>query len=236
MLIDLSKRSNEEELMDDPNVTEEALNVALSDISRVNRLLGGTSITVKAVFNQIKKTPVVKKWVLIDLGCGDGEMLRYIAKHARKENISIQLIGIDTNDKCIVRARKMSVEYPEISYYTQDIFKLTKQDFNCDIIICTLTLHHFGDEGIKKVLKKSMELVSTAVIINDIHRNQMTYYLFKLFSFFFIQGYVAKNDGLVSIKRGFKREELVNFAKELQLKKYQLHWKWAFRYRWIIDI
>ncbi|WP_299436330.1 methyltransferase domain-containing protein [uncultured Aquimarina sp.] len=235
MLVDLTHRSDEEELMDDPEVNETDLNTALSDISRVNRLLGGNHITINAVLDRIRKKDGSKEWVVMDLGCGDGEMLRQLANVFEKKGIKVRLIGIDNNDKCLSQARNLSTPYKNIEFYNKNIMNLTKENFYCDIVICTLTLHHFKDEEIKKVLKKSMELVSEIVIINDIHRNRLSYYLFKVFSYFFIKGYIAKNDGLVSIKRGFKRKELIYFAKELQLTSYQLHWKWAFRYRWIIS-
>ncbi len=235
MLVDLTYRSNEEELMDDPDIDNRDLTIALQDISRVNKLLGGNTITVNAVFNQIKNRSKQKEWRVMDLGCGDGEMLRQIADSARKKGVSIKLIGIDNNYRCIAQAKKLSDAYPEISYHNKDILTLTKQDFGCHIIISTLTLHHFKDKEIIKVLQKGIELVSEVIIINDIHRNILTYYLYKLFSFFFINGYIAKNDGLISIKRGFKRKELICFADELKLKRYTLDWKWAFRYRWIIN-
>ncbi|MDH7446453.1 methyltransferase domain-containing protein [Aquimarina sp. 2201CG14-23] len=225
MLINLRHRSNEEELMDDPEVDEQALNIALQDISRANKLLGGNNVTIKTVFNLIQKEDVVKEWVIIDFGCGDGEILRQLINSSRKKGIKLKLIGIDNNEKCVIQARKLSISYPEIEFFHRDILTVTKQDFHCDIIICTLTLHHFDDEQIKNVLKKSISLVSKAVIINDIHRNKVSYYLFKLFSFFFIKGYIAKYDGLISIKRGFKKRELVDFAKELQISSYQLDWK-----------
>ena len=41
-------------------------------------------------------------------------------------------------------------------------------------------------------------------------------------------------DGLISILRGFKREELESFSNILQVKP-QIKWKWAFRYQWIIQ-
>jgi len=234
-LVNLKKRSNEAELMDDPSVPEEDLNTALSDISRVNRLLGGNGITINAVLKQIDESPNTKEWVIMDLGSGDGEMLRLLHDKVVKKAVKVRLIGIDINDACLNQAKKLSELYPAIEFYNKNIFTLSKEDFYCDIIICTLTLHHFRDEDIKKVLKKSLTLVSKVLIINDIHRNILTYYLFKLFSFFFIKGYIAKNDGLVSIKRGFKRKELLHLAKELQIDSYQLDWKWAFRYRWVIS-
>lgn len=235
MFLDLTKRSNEKELMDDPMVDKKELNIALSDVSRANRLLGGNGITINAVFDQIASAMIVKEWTIMDLGSGDGEMLRQIADQARKKNIKVKLIGLDINDKCVLRSKELSVLYPEISYYNKDIGTLTKQEFYCDIMICTLTFHHMKDEEIKKIIDKSMELVSTSLIINDLHRTNIAYFLFRIFSFFFIKGHIAKHDGLVSIKRGFKRKELENLAKELNLT-YQLDWKWAFRYRWIINM
>ncbi|AXT49653.1 methyltransferase domain-containing protein [Aquimarina sp. BL5] len=234
MLVNLEYRSNEAELMDDPEVNEKDLGIALEDISRVNRLLGGNSITINAVLDEIKKSEHTKNLVIMDLGCGDGEMLRKLADVFSKKEINARLIGVDNNEKCLSQARELSASYTEIEFHNKNILTLEKNDFHCDIIICTLTLHHFKDEDIKSVLKKSLELVSKAVIINDIHRNKWSYYLFKMFSYFFIKGYIAKNDGLVSIKRGFKRKELLHFAKELKLDTYQLDWKWAFRYRWVI--
>ncbi|GAA3510991.1 class I SAM-dependent methyltransferase [Aquimarina addita] len=236
MFLNLTNRSEEKELMDDPMVDQKALDVALSDVSRVNKLLGGNGITINAVFKQIARAMIVKEWTIVDLGSGDGEMLRQIADQARKLKIKVKLIGLDINDKCVLRSKQLSVLYPEISYYNKSFISLTKEELYCDIMICTLTFHHMKNEEIKNVIYKSKELVSTSLIINDLHRNSIAYFLFKIFSFFFIKGHIAKHDGLVSIKRGFKRIELMNLAKELNLHSYQLDWKWAFRYRWIIQM
>ena len=46
---------------------------------------------------------------------------------------------------------------------------------------------------------------------------------------------MSREDGLISILRGFKKEELVAFSKKLRFNKYKIQWKWAFRYQWIIS-
>jgi heme/copper-type cytochrome/quinol oxidase subunit 2 len=45
---------------------------------------------------------------------------------------------------------------------------------------------------------------------------------------------MSKEDGLVSILRGFKKPELEQYSKKLDFKNYSIQWKWAFRYQWII--
>lgn len=234
MLANLQYRSNELELMDNPEVEEKALKIALSDISRANRWLGGNAITIRAVHKLIKDIDTTKELTILDLGCGDGEMLRAIANSFKRKKRVIKLIGIDLNEKSLAYANEISTEYPQISFLNQDILEIDSVKSSFDIIICTLTLHHLRNEEIKEVMEKSVELATVGVVINDLQRSTIAYYLFKIFSFFFIKGYIAKNDGLVSIKRGFKKQELLYFARELRLKQYQIDWKWAFRYRWVI--
>ena len=45
---------------------------------------------------------------------------------------------------------------------------------------------------------------------------------------------MTRKDGLTSILRGFKKEELIQFSKKLKLKNYKIEWKWAFRYQWVV--
>lgn len=234
MFVNLKHRSKENEIMDDPNIEDRALNEALSDISRVNRWLGGNNITIKAILKLIKKVPISKEIIICDLGCGDGEMLRIIAKVFRRKKRNVRLIGIDLNEKSLQSANKLSEDYPEISFFRQNILEIDASKFYCDIIISTLTLHHLAYGQIKPVLSKSVMLANKAVIINDLHRSVIAYYLFKIFSFFFIKSYIAKNDGLVSIKRGFTKQELIQFSKDIEVSQFKIDWKWAFRFRWIL--
>jgi len=46
---------------------------------------------------------------------------------------------------------------------------------------------------------------------------------------------MSREDGLISILRGFKRKDLIDFSKKLNFGNYTIQWKWAFRYQWIIS-
>lgn len=234
MLIDLTKRSDRPELMDDFQAGIKSLKVVYDDINRANALLGGSNITVRAIANLMKQKPQ-ESYTIVDMGCGDGQMLRNVAQYCRKWNTPVKLIGIDLNADAITLAKEASLGYPEIEYQIRDILKLDTEEFSCDIVINTLSMHHFVDEDIARFINKFNQLAHIGVIINDLHRSRWAYYLFKLFSLIFIKTETAKIDGLISISKGFVKSDLIQYSKALPDIKHKISWKWAFRYVWIMQ-
>lgn len=231
---DLKYRSTEIELMDIPDISEKDLKDALYDISKSNKMLGGNKITFKAIENLIKENPLKKEWTIVDVGCGDGEMLRLIAHYFKNHTVNFRLIGIDLSPQSIAMGKELSKEYPEITLVEKDILTIDSEALDCDILICTLTLHHFSNDEILTFMEQFVKLSQVAVVINDLQRSKIAYQLFRLFSRIFIKSHVAKNDGLVSIASGFRKQELKTFAQQLELKHSEITWKWAFRYLWLI--
>jgi len=115
------------------------------------------------------------------------------------------------------------------------IFSESFSELKCDIILCTLTLHHFENNEIIKLLRLFDTNSRLGFVVNDLHRNSLAYRLFQLVCFVFRMNEMSRNDGLISILRGFKKEELVDFSEKLSFKKYSIQWKWAFRYQWIVE-
>lgn len=233
-MIDFSVRSRVDELMDDPNMELPTLRKAYEDINRCNNLLGGDSITINGVWEVIKNSKK-ESYTILDMGCGDGTMLRKLSDFLSKKGMSHKMIGIDLRDDVLLIAREQSGDYPQIEFQKMDILKADKS-FSCDIIINTLTMHHFEEERIDAFLKQFVSLAKIGVVINDLERSRLSYNLFKIFSFFFISTRVAKIDGLISISKGFRKDELLKLAKKIPGVIHGIQWKWAFRYVWIMQI
>ncbi|MDE0597663.1 methyltransferase domain-containing protein [Dokdonia genika] len=232
--MNFNKRSTAPELMDDAELPEAELRLALKDLAVVNKYLGGNQITITALEGMITSQPDKKLWRVMDVGCGDGEVLRQIARHFKNLDYKIEFIGLDINEKSIARARKKSEGISHLTFSTQNILTLDAATAGCDIILCTLTMHHFTDQQICTFIKTFVQLASTGVIINDLQRSKIAYRLFQLFSGIFMKSKIAKYDGKVSIARAFKKEELETYSKQLALDSYSIQWKWAFRYLWVI--
>lgn len=234
MAINTQYRSDEPEIMDDFALEGEVLRDALDKIAKINQLLGGNQLTLQGVQGLIARISKTTEITIVDVGCGNGDMLRTLAEYGLKKQLHFKLIGIDANQFTIHHAIKLSENYSNISYRCEDIFDKPFKELQYDIVLCTLTLHHFKDNEIIKLMTVFNANSKVGIVINDLHRSLISYRLFQALCFVFRLNAMSKEDGLVSILRGFKKEDLIDFSKKLKLNNYKIQWKWAFRYQWII--
>nr|WP_121273283.1 methyltransferase domain-containing protein [Pedobacter schmidteae] len=238
MRLDTSRRSNSPEIMDDFNLEGEILRDALNKIAYINKLLGGNKVTMDGLKwllkTKLQHQPANSEITILDVGCGNGDMLRTLARYAEKQQLNFKLQGIDANAFTIRHAQELSTEYPNISYSCANIFEEIKQPRQYDVILCTLTLHHFEDDDIITLMKGFKTQSALGIVINDLHRSKLAHRLFAALCVVFRLNHMSREDGLISILRGFKKEELERFSRQLNFNTYILNWRWAFRYQWII--
>ncbi|TDO73190.1 methyltransferase family protein [Flavobacterium chryseum] len=234
MAINTKYRTQETEIMDDFSLQGEELRAALDQIASINQLLGGNRVTLNGIKKLLKKSDRRKTITIVDIGCGNGDILRMLAKFGQKNNLNFKFIGVDANDFTINYARTLSKEYSNIEYRCVDIFSEDFKTIQYDIVLCTLTLHHFTNEQILNIISTFNNNAQIGVVINDLHRSKLAYLLFQLICVTFNLSRMSREDGLVSILRGFRKNELEGFSQKLNLKNYSINWKWAFRYQWII--
>lgn len=234
MFADTRYRSTEPEIMDDFKLEGELLRDALDKIASINRLLGGNKVTLEGIKYLLSTQPKSDVIRITDIGCGNGDMLRTLADFARKEQLNFTLTGIDANNFTIEHARSLSAGYPSISYQCTDILEEPDAIKPTDILLCTLTLHHFNDFEIISLLQSFKLKARLGFVINDLQRSAIAYYLFQALCFMFGLNEMSRKDGLISILRGFKRADLISYSEQSALKLYYIKWKWAFRYQWIL--
>lgn len=234
-IIDTSQRTKDSEIMDDFDLQGDELEKTLHDLENINKWLGGNKITLQGIKKLLKDHSENKPVHIVDVGCGNGAMLREIASWGRTKNFPVKLTGIDANSHAIGIAERLSEYFPEIDYSAENIFDEKFRKKKYDIILCTLTLHHFKNEEIIEIMSNFYQQSRIGVVINDLHRSKQAYYLFRAFCKVFIRNKIARDDGLTSVLRGFKKKELKDFATRIPSENQKIRWKWAYRYQWIIE-
>jgi len=230
--ISTKNRTDKEELMDDFSIGGDLLRDTLDKLENINRWLGGNLMTVKALKKVLKNHPKEQELTIADIGCGHGDILRDVAKFGRKNGYKMKLIGMDANPTAIAYANELSTEFPELSFKTEDIFSEAFKNRKFDVVLATLFLHHFKEAQLASFLGNTLKQTKIGIVVNDLHRHKLAYYLFMLLSVF-IKNNMIIEDGLTSVLRGFKRNELAHISKKLKVKP-QISWKWAFRFEWIL--
>ena len=231
-IVNTTNRSDETEIMDDFTLEGTMFRDTLDKLEIINRFLGGNVVTIKGVKKLLKNKSKDKLITIVDLGCGHGDILRDVAKFGRKKGYIFKLIGIDANPDAIEYAKELSKEYPELTFEAIDIFSEEFKKLEYDVVLCTLFLHHFKDDELTSFLKPTLQNAKIGVVVNDLHRHKLAYYLFKVIGLF-IKNKMVREDGLTSILRAFKRTDLEQISTQLKAKA-SIEWKWAFRYQWIL--
>lgn len=232
MWIDMTHRSKEEEIMDDLDMSGDILIDSLDKIATINQWLGGNKLTVSGILKLLRDTPKDRPISVVDLGCGNGDMLRALAKVGEKLGYKFDLLGIDANQATIDYAIELSTAFDNIRYIKMDVLTDEFADIDYDVALCTLFLHHFEDDVAFDFVKALESKAKIGVIINDLHRHPLAYYLFRLITLP-VNNYMMKQDGMLSIRKGWRREDFEKFAHRLASKSI-IRWRWAFRYQWII--
>lgn len=230
--ISTKQRTDKEELMDDFSIGGDLLRDTLDKLEKINRWLGGNKVTVNGLKELLKNHPKEQEVSIVDIGCGHGDILRDVAKFGRNNGYRMSLLGVDANPTAIQYAIELSVEYPEVHFKTEDIFSEAFQRRKFDVILATLFLHHFKKAQLIPFLLNSFQQTKIGILVNDLHRHKLAYYLFLLLSLF-INNKMIIEDGLTSVLRGFKRKDLEEISEKINANT-QISWKWAFRFLWII--
>jgi 2-polyprenyl-3-methyl-5-hydroxy-6-metoxy-1,4-benzoquinol methylase len=228
----LKYRTHTPELMDDPNADSEMLSRTFSYIDFVNRSLGGYSVLFSGLDIILKSRPQKSSWRMLDLGCGRGDQLQQLSVWAEKQNYQVELFGLDNNAEAI-RLATAKLENKNVQFIMTDALSLEIDYAQFDVVIGTLFLHHLSNEQIVHLLS-NFNKSGAHVLINDLHRNRFALFLFRIFTFISKAPSMARYDGLVSIRKGFRAAELRSFAIKSGYKNFSLQWKWAFRYQLLL--
>lgn len=232
-LVSTKYRSHQEEIMDDLDYNGPKLHDSLDKMAQINKWLGGNKVTLNGLTKLLKHHPNNKPITIVDLGCGGGDLLRQIYHFGKRHKYNFMLIGIDANPNTIAYAKASSESLDNIEFMVMDVFSEDFKQLNFDVVLATLFLHHFKEDELVSFLKATLKKAHIGMIVNDLHRHQLAYYLFRVLCIT-IKNQITVKDGLLSILRGFKRKELERMSDQLQAY-YSIQWKWAFRYQWLLS-
>lgn len=218
------KRIYKKELIDDFSIVDDKIISALNELRVINKYLGGISTTkngIKKLFAGDKKLKTV-----LDAGAGSSDIL-----YGLKEKYNLKIFSADINPGICRHLAKNSGEKLVIN---ADLYSPPVKHEKFDFVHASLFFHHFSEEEIVCLLKSFLFISKKGIIINDLHRSVFAFISIKVLTRLFSKSLMVKNDAPLSVRRGFKKKELIELMKTAGVNHYKIYWNWAFR--WLIII
>jgi SAM-dependent methyltransferase len=228
-MIKLSHRSGAREYIDDPQIDAKVLRQTYREIKSINICTLGywpTMSAVKYFLSRCARDRVIK---ILDIGCGDGELLRRVDGYGRKEKFSLELTGIDLNREAIAAAVELTNS--KINFIHGDIFADGGNEAY-DLIVNSLTMHHLTDQEIGKLVQWMTTHARIGWSISDLDRRAIAYYFIKYFVKLGGFNHVICHDAPLSVARGFRRRDWADFLtrSEINLDSIKISWYPNFRH------
>lgn len=190
------KRSLAQEQMDAADLPEAVYARVLADLDRVNRVTLAARPTLRFL-----DRAVTGPFRLLDVGYGDGGMLRRIAAWAKRRGIACTLVGIDLNPRSQAVAQARSGPALAIDYRIGDYAALADEPW--DIIISSLVTHHMDEAERLAFLHFMEDQARMGWFVNDLHRHGFAYHGYPLLARLLGVHPIVRADGQLSIARSF---------------------------------
>jgi len=213
----------EPELMDRPQLVSSELEKDLRNIRQLNRFFGSHRLVLHFLHRWIKPGDHVR---IVDLATGSGDIPRLIIDYAQKIGAKVEIDALDRQSATLEIARKLSGNYPEISYIDANILEWQPAD-PYDIVLCSLALHHFSDEDAVRLLRRCRELSHKFVLVSDLRRGLLATIGVYLLTALIFREPMTRYDGRVSAARAFSFAELDDLAGRAGWRNFQ-HKKFRF--------
>ncbi|MEN3973286.1 methyltransferase domain-containing protein [Sphingomicrobium sp. XHP0235] len=198
----LAERRVAEEMMDDPALDADTYRDVVHDLARVNTV----TLARRPTLDFVKRAVGARRqFRLLDVGYGDGDMLRAVARWAERRSLDADLVGIDLNVRSLAAAREATPEELAIDYQTGDYAALGDEPF--DLIVSSLVAHHMTRAELLSFLTFMDRHARLGWFVNDLHRNAVAYMGWPLLAAAMRWHPIVRHDGRVSIARSFRTSD-----------------------------
>ena len=191
--------------MDDPGLERSLHEEALAALARINRVSLTDRRILREVVRLARASPRPVR--VLDVGCGDGDVLLRVGSLARSRGVEVELHGCDISEAALERARQRAAARGfELALTRLDVTQAPLPDGPFSLVSCSLFLHHFSHADAAGLLGR-MAAAGRTLLVQDLRRTRLGFVLAWLGVYGLTRSRVARVDGLRSVRAAFTVEE-----------------------------
>ena len=213
-LPDLRHRSTEPELLD-AGVSGPETARSLGDLRLANRWLAGRGNLLRAVRPHVRPGGS-----FLDVGCASADLPAFLCSRLAGPVLAV---GLDVKLAHLQGAPRV------VRRVVGDVRSLPFPDAAFDAVTASLFLHHFDADELAATIGHLYRLARRALVVSDLHRAAVPYLFGRVAFPLVFRSPVSVHDGLVSIRRGFRPDELRSAFEEAGIPHVRITRRFPYR-------
>jgi 2-polyprenyl-3-methyl-5-hydroxy-6-metoxy-1,4-benzoquinol methylase len=198
-----------EELLDDPGADPRIVAESLRNIARANRWFGGSGAVRFGLNRALRDVPPGTTLSLLDLGTGLGDLPQVAVRWGARRGIRVTPCGLELN-----RAAARLAQATGLATAVGCAGAPPVRDKSVDVVLVSQVAHHLTNESIVLLFRTCDRLARRAVIIADLRRHPLAPASFWCGARLLRFDSVTRADGMTSLRRGFREDELVKLLRD----------------------
>ena len=173
---------------------------------------------------------------VLDVATGGADIPRAVAAWARRAGRTIRLVAADRHAQVLGFARRSTPATDCISFVRHDALAAPFPAAAFDVVTCSLTLHHFDEDGAVALLRDLDRLARLGVVVNDLRRGWLAYLGARaLVAPLGARHCLTRHDAPLSVLRAYTPAELRGLADRAGLSGARLFLHRPFRMALVVE-
>jgi SAM-dependent methyltransferase len=203
------ERSTQAEYFDAPDRPAGEMAAAFRELDRVNRLFQFSHPFVSCLPRWLGSQRC-ERLEILDVGAGTGLLGKRLSEWARRRGWDWRFTNLDANPVVLNSSGAARA-------VTGSALELPFSDGSFDLVVASQMTHHLNDGEVVRHWREAWRVTRDAVFICDLHRNAFLYTMLWLTMRLMRTDPTLREDGLVSVRRGFRRPEWRELAARAEI-------------------
>jgi ubiquinone/menaquinone biosynthesis C-methylase UbiE len=205
----MDRRADALELLDGPLDDPAALAGNLRDLGKVNRWLGGVSLSGPAIDALAAHREDV---TLLDVGTGGADIPLALLERATERSRGLTIVAIDNRPEVLaaaVRARPEVGAAPGLQLHVGDGRSLPYPDRSFDVAHTSMVVHHLEPDEAVALLREMRRVARLGVVVNEVDRTWFGLVGAWLMGHLLTTNRYSRHDSVLSVRRSYRAPEMV---------------------------
>ena len=196
------------ELLDGPLDDRAALAGNLRDLRRINRLLGGTRLSQRAIQALIDGRPGPTR--LLDVGTGGADIPEALLGLSARDGSRLTVTAVDSRPEVLAAAvglRPGLAADHRLRLAVGDGRSIDAADRSFEVVHASMVLHHLEPGDALRMLREMRRVAIVGVVVNDLDRSRLAWLGAWLIGHLMTGNRLTRRDAPLSVRRAYTLAE-----------------------------